>query len=1006
MKRVLLALSMLAASLIGITSCDELDVPGEITIPDAESKAIFEHGISLSPTSEEGGLTAQVSFEASTDWSVSVDAVSKTKTVPWLSVTPPSGEAGPATITVTAQENDSEEERGATVTITCGDVDKSFDVKQAGKKPSATVKLDKEDVMLAPGQSVQLVATVEPAEAANKPVAWTSTNDRVATVKDGLVSALEEGETMIIAKVDDSEAQCKVTVVNGVIEVAEIKLDKEELTLSPGQTGQLTATVEPGDATDKTVTWTSSDETVATVDQEGKVTAVAEGEAVITAKAGEKEATCKVIVMADVVAVTSIALDAQLLTLEPGQSEVITATVKPDNATDKTVTWTSSDNSIATVENGKVTAVKEGEAIITAKAGDKTAECKVVVTKGEVAVTEITLNKAELTLEPGQSEVLVATVKPDDATDKTVTWSTSNSGVATVQNGKVTAVAEGEAVITAKAGDKTAECKVAVKYGVVVVTSVTLDVQELELVEGETGQLSATVLPDNATDKTVTWISSDESVATVDQEGKVTAVKAGEAIITAKAGDKEAQCKVVVTPAAVPVTSITLDAQLLELEEGETGQLTATVLPEDATDKSVVWFSSDESVATVDQEGKVTAVKAGEAIITAKVGELAAECKVVVHAPVVPVTEITLDQQEVHIMPDQTVQLTATVKPDNATDKTVTWSSSHPEVATVDQKGTVTGVSMGETVITATAGDKSAECLVKVEEEVPVESITLNETSLTLKEGETFQLIATLHPSTATPKPIEWVSSIPDVATVDGNGLVTAVRKGGPAMIWAIVNKGTYLETAVKCEVTVTGDGPAIESIKVNPPKVTIQVTEETVLTATVTPDGTGAEIKWFSDNTAIATVEKINETQAKVTGVGVGHVKVVASVGEIFDYCEVEVEKKAGPGVESVTLNKTNLQLGFYETFQLIATLHPDGASAEIVWTSSDEDVVLVSNGSTPAADGSIKPAGTVIAKNKEGEAVITAQAGYVAAYCTVTVTSGNQVAVESISLNKTEVS
>mgnify|MGYP003492948088 FL=1 len=291
-----------------------------------------------------------------------------------------------------------------------------------------------------------------------------------------------------------------------------------------------------------------------------------------------------------------------------------------------------------------------------------------------------------------------------------------------------------------------------------------------------------------------------------------------------------------------------------------------------------------------------------------------------------------------------------------------------------------------------------------------IEGISLNKSSLTLKEGETFQLVATLIPENATPKTIEWISSIPSVATVDEKGLVTAVRNGGPTEIWAVIGRGSGHDINAKCEVTVTGDAPSVESITVTPATVNIKATEEAILTATVTPAGTGAEIKWVSDNTSIAKVEKISDTQAKVTGVGEGTVKVIASVGSVFGYSEVTVEKKGsgggegGGGVEMISLNKTELQLGFYETFQLVATLRPEDASAQISWTSSNEDVVLVSNGSTPAGDGSIKPAGTVIAKNKEGLSIVTATVGSLSASCTVTVTSGSIVPVQSISLNKTE--
>ena len=475
-----------------------------------------------------------------------------------------------------------------------------------------------------------------------------------------------------------------------------------------------------------------------------------------------------------------------------------------------------------------------------------------------------------------------------------------------------------------------------------------------------------------------------------------------------------------------PINSIKLDQTQVEMNVGETLLLFATVDPFKGDTKVVSWTSSSPDVASVKgtevpdvaginmPAGEVTALKEGETTITAKAGDKSATCKVIVKKKADDgggntgaVTELKLDKAEVHMSPGQVWQLNATVKPEGAS---INWNSNKTDVATVDREGKVTAVALGEAVITASAGEKSAQCLVKVEKEVAIEGISLNKSSLTLKEGETFQLVATLIPENATPKTIEWRSSIPSVATVDEKGLVTAVRNGGPTEIWAVIGSGSGHDIKAKCEVTVTGDAPSVESITVTPATVNIKATEEAILTATVTPAGTGAEIKWVSDNTSIATVEKISDTQAKVTGVGEGTVKVIASVGSVFGYSEVTVEKKGsgdgegGGGVEVISLNKTELQLGFYETFQLVATLRPEDASAQISWTSSNEDVVLVSNGSTPAGDGSIKPAGTVIAKNKEGQSIVTATVGSLSASCTVTVTSGSIVPVQSISLNKTE--
>ena len=160
-----------------------------------------------------------------------------------------------------------------------------------------------------------------------------------------------------------------------------------------------------------------------------------------------------------------------------------------------------------------------------------------------VGVTSIMLDQTNLILQLGSGVTLVATLSPENAVDKTVTWESSNPAVATVdENGRVTTVGIGEAVITAKAGEKSATCKVTVNA--VPVSSISLDKTELELKIGENYTLVATVGPGNATDKTVTWSSSDTTIATVDASGKVTAVRAGRATITAKAGDQTATCAV------------------------------------------------------------------------------------------------------------------------------------------------------------------------------------------------------------------------------------------------------------------------------------------------------------------------------------------------------------------------------------------------------------------------------------------------------------------------------
>ena len=502
------------------------------------------------------------------------------------------------------------------------------------------------------------------------------------------------------------------------IAVTSVSLSQATAEMLPGETAQLVATVLPSNATDKSVTWASSKQSVATVSNTGLVTAVADGVTTITASCGGKSATCQVTVSKGIVAVSSVTLDKTELRLTAGDETLLKATVSPDDATDRAVTWSSSNTGIVTVDQGgRVSAIAEGSATITAAAGGKTASCKVSVLRGVVPVASVTLDRISVTLEEAQSTTLVATVSPGDATDKTVTWSTSDATVAAVsQDGKVTAVKQGSATITAKAGSQSATCKVTVKKKVIPVTAVSISQSSLNLIQGQTETLTATVSPEDATDKTVTWSSSDATIVSVDQNGKVSALKGGSATVMAKAGDRSAVCSVTVT---VPVQSLTLDRITVTLEEKQTTTLVATVSPADATDKTVIWTSSDENVASVDQNGKVTAIHLGMANIIARAGDKTAVCNVTVTQEVIPVKSIGLNKTRLNLTVGAVDQLTATINPDNATDKTVNWTSSDATIVSVDLSGKVKAVKGGTATITAAAGGQSATAFVDVLEVTP-----------------------------------------------------------------------------------------------------------------------------------------------------------------------------------------------------------------------------------------------------------------------------------------------
>ena len=493
-------------------------------------------------------------------------------------------------------------------------------------------------------------------------------------------------------------------------------------------TFQFSPALTPQDPTLKELFWESSNPSIACVDQKGCVKALSNGSATITAKAIDgSDVECSCIVNIGVKKVDSIQLSSTEIILKKNDTMNISCIISPADASNIRTIWKSEDANIAVVrENIDGTAtilgVKEGNCIITATTTDGSnlsASCKVTVVATQAE--SITLDKSEISLEVTQTAELTATVLPVYTTDKTVFWLSSNDAVATVdENGLVTAIAVGEAIITATTADGSnlsATCKVTVEP--TLAESITLSQTEISLKTTETATLVATILPELTTNKTVAWKSSDESIATVDTNGLVTAIAVGEAIITATTNDGSnlsASCKVTVIPTLAE--SIVLDKTTISLKANESAMLVATVLPESTTDKSVMWTSLNESVATVDANGLVTTIAVGEAIITATTNDgsnLSASCKVTVIPTLVTSIEVTPTEYEG--VEGSEFQLTAIILPENATNKNVNWSSSDEVIASVSEDGLVKVLKEGNAVITASTTDSSnltATCKITV----------------------------------------------------------------------------------------------------------------------------------------------------------------------------------------------------------------------------------------------------------------------------------------------------
>lgn len=259
--------------------------------------------------------------------------------------------------------------------------------------------------------------------------------------------------------------------------------------------------------------------------------------------------------------------------------------------------------------------------------------------------------------------------------------------------------------------------------------NIKLNMESVEMEKDDYIQLTPIISPDIEGFNQIIWSSSNEDIAIVSQEGIVTSVSIGECSIKATSvfdPNKSAECNIIVKSNEVFPEDILLNIESVELNIGETFQLEATVLPEDTTDKTITWTSSNTDVATVSENGLVSAMSIGETLITATCGEVSAECKITVLNPVIYPEEIILNIEEAQLLVGDVLQLEATIIPDDITDDTLLWNSSNEEVASVSEEGLVLAISAGEAIISATCGDVSAECTITVLEDAGIENIFAN----------------------------------------------------------------------------------------------------------------------------------------------------------------------------------------------------------------------------------------------------------------------------------------
>lgn len=823
---------------------------------------------------------------------------------------------GTAIITATAQA-DTTKTAACTVTVTC---------------PVGEVRINAEKVLtLKLNDKFPVNATVLPERAVNKNVIWEISDKQIATIytsqdEDGiLIDARNRGTFILKAISKENPEICDSCIVHVVAEPNGLSLDKYSLSLFEGEYEEINASLSPADA-EAEITWTPSDASVISVSEEGKVTALeatAEPVFVRVSVVGYENLSeeCMVIVKCHPSAVD---IASQSVSIFRGDTYELSYKVLPERTTDKRVSFDSSDETVATVSsNGVVTALKAGTAIISVKTLDRSATDEDVVSECIVTVKDyvsgVTVSPSTIgSLYVGDSPVqLTAIVGPTDSDNKTVNWTSDNPTVARVdESGSVTPVGNGRAVITATTVGKnkegqnlTAGVSVYVKQHV---TGVLLNAHEKEIQAGGTFTLVGTVIPSVDVDNEIEWSSSDNSVATVDQNGIVKGVKSGTSTITVKTKDGSFtdECVVTVKSATILVSSISFknDRTQMELELTETGKLTTIIYPENAANKKLEWRNSNPSVATVDDDGYVTPVSAGTTVITAVATDgsgCSASCTVTVKGPgVVHVSSVSLSPNiitDLEIGQDKAKKITATVKPDNAANKTLNWSCSDPEALSfepTDGGVNVIGKKSGTYTVSAISTDGSGAkgtCSVTViKQRVAVNDIIISQKEAEMYVGTTLQLSAYVMPLDATDTSIVWSTNKGAPFSVSPNGLVTASGAGNGKVFVASVDNPDYEEY---CNITVKNI--AVTGVNFENTALSMVVGSEKELKYTISPaNATVRGVSWKTDNNNVVTVNY--DGKIKAVGKGRATITLTTDDGSYKAYCHVTVTSDNPEGGQS----------------------------------------------------------------------------------------------------------
>lgn len=856
------------------------------------------------------------------------------------------------------------------------------------------ITIDKTSAQIKPGKNIKLSCTISPKNATDQTMTWETSDAAIATVDpNGIVTGKKDGSVVISATSNSNNSKKEYCIVEvnkyaAGNDIAYMFMNQTSMTIKPGSEAKVSYYITPHNATDQTVSWTTSDASVASVDKDGNVTGKTEGTAIITATSNtdtSKTAYCRVKIQTaeepenpgwitpggSTVQTVYVELEKNSKTMKPGQAETLSYEITPGNAADKTLTWVTNNPSVATVdENGVVTAKSDGRAVIAVLSSSNFADtCLVDVQTSdegepnppETNLPYIQLNETSVTLKAGREEILTYHITPMNANEAGGTWTVNDESIATIdQNGIVTGVSKGVTYVTLTSNQNSNAkkyCRVEVwttdeenPVPGIEVNSIEMNTNSLQIKPEKTARLSYTIAPQKASDKTVTWETNDASVATVDENGMVTGKKEGNAVISVTSNSnnsKKDYCIVQVSnyTSGTDVAFLFLTQTSFTIKQGKEAKLSYMITPLNATDKTVSWTTSDASVATVDKDGVVTGKAAGTATITATSNSNAnakGECKVKVEASENPgwvtpgntkieATSVSLNKSSVAMKTGGQQKLTFKISPSNTTDQTIKWTSSNTKIATVNN-GVITAKANGKATITAkTSNGKTASTTVTVTTDATKVSVKSN---LTIAKGKQVTLKASITPSTVSNKTLTYKSSNAKIAKVNSKGVVTGVSKGT-----ATITVTTANGKKVACKVTVA-------EVKFNTSSAVIQAGTSTTTVKVDKYPATDSAKSYKSSNTKVATVNSKGKITAKKAGKTT--ITVTMKSGATAS-CKVTVQKEK-VSTKKLTLSAKSVTLKKGKSITVTVSRNPVTATEKITWTTSDKKVAVVKNGKITA--------------------------------------------------------